>query len=134
MKKVTLLLVILISLTTTSCWEFNREQREKDAKSNGISVLLEAESSKKAMIEEAKAENEASILRASTLVNIAEAEALAEVARAKGVAEANSIIGQSLKDNESYLRYLWITGLHDGNGERIYIATEAGMPILEAGR
>ncbi len=69
---------------------------------------------------------------AETKVTIARAESKAEVERAKGAAEANRIIGESLKGNESYLRYLWITGLKDGNGERIYIPTEAGIPILEA--
>lgn len=134
MKKTLILTMLLIATTMSSCWQFNRDQREKDAESNGVAILLEAESSKKAMIEEAKAENEASILKASTLVNIAEAEANAEIARARGVAEANKIIGQSLKGNEAYLRYLWITGLHDDSGERIYIPTEAGLPILEASK
>jgi len=60
--------------------------------------------------------------------------AQAEVERAKGVAEANEIIGESLKGNESYLHYLWIMGLQDGSSEVIYIPTEANMPILEAGR
>lgn len=57
----------------------------------------------------------------------------AEVERAKATAEANRIIGESLKNNEAYLSYLWIQGLKDGTGERIYIPTEAGLPILEAG-
>ena len=43
------------------------------------------------------------------------------------------VVSDSLKDNEAYLRYIWIKGLNDGKGERIYIATEAGLPILEAG-
>lgn len=60
--------------------------------------------------------------------------AAAEIERAKGVAEANKIIGDSLKNNESYLRYLWITNLKNDNNQVIYIPTEAGMPILEAGR
>ncbi|RZF83206.1 hypothetical protein EXT46_07105 [Pseudoalteromonas sp. CO325X] len=53
--------------------------------------------------------------------------------RAKAAAQANKIIGESLKGNEEYLRYVWIKGLQDGSGERIYIPTEAGLPILEAG-
>lgn len=60
----------------------------------------------------------------------------AEVERARGVAEANKIIGESLHNNEAYLRYLWINGLKD-NGHSpqvIYVPTEAGLPILEAGR
>lgn len=60
--------------------------------------------------------------------------AQAEIIRARGVAAANKIIGDSLRDNESYLRYLWITNLDAPNKEIIYIPTEAGMPILEAGR
>lgn len=65
---------------------------------------------------------------------IAVFEARAEVERARGVAEANRIIGDSLKDNEGYLRYLWLQGLQDGSSEVIYIPTEANLPILEAGK
>lgn len=133
-KSILLLAVVFaISLSGCSgCRQYERDQRELDAESNGKSVLLEAESSKKAMIEEAKAKQEASLLDANTKVTIAKAEAQAEIERAKGVAEANKIIGESLKDNSEYLRYLWIAGLHDDKGERIYIPTEAGLPILEA--
>lgn len=58
----------------------------------------------------------------------------AEVERAKGVAKANAIIGDSLKDNEAYLRWLFIEGLRDKQGEVIYVPTEANLPILEAGK
>lgn len=59
----------------------------------------------------------------------------AEIERAKGVAEANRIIGESLKGNEAYLRYLWIQGLQEGSTPQVvYVPTEAGLPILEAGR
>lgn len=58
----------------------------------------------------------------------------AEVIRAQGVAQANKIIGDSLKGNESYLRYLWIHGLQDGKNQVIYVPTEANLPILEANR
>ena len=50
------------------------------------------------------------------------------------VQEANEIIGESLKENEEYLKYLWVKGLQDGSSEVIYIPTEANMPILEAGK
>ena len=135
MKKLIYLFSAITVVTLfSSCYQFNRDQAEKDAESKGKQTLLEAESSKKAMIEEAKAKNESALLEAETKVILAESEAKAEIERAKGVAEANKIIGESLKDNESYLRYLWITGLHDGHGERIYIPTEGGLPILEAGK
>lgn len=65
---------------------------------------------------------------------IAVLDAQAEVERARGVAEANRIIGDSLKDNEGYLRYLWVQGLHDGSSEVIYVPTESNLPILEAGK
>jgi len=59
----------------------------------------------------------------------------AEVIRAEGVAKANKIIGESLQGNEAYLRYLWIQNLEQGqSGQVIYVPTEAGLPILEAGR
>ena len=89
---------------------------------SGQAVLKEAEFSRKVAVEEANAKLEA-----------AKSLAAAEVERAKGVAEANRIIGESLKGNESYLRYLWIQGLQDGSSEVIYVPTEAGLPILEAG-
>jgi len=90
---------------------------------NGKADLAEAEYSKQIAVEESKA-----TLESATLL------AKAEVERAKGVAEANEIIGSSLKDNEAYLRYLWIIGLQDGSSEVIYIPTEANLPILEATR
>lgn len=89
----------------------------------GEAALKESEWSKQIAIEEAKAMKESASLLAE-----------AEVERAKGVAEANKIIGDSLKDNDAYLRYLWIQGLHDGSSEIIYIPTEANLPILEATR
>ena len=87
----------------------------------GKASLKEAEWSRQILVEEASARQQAAI-------NLAQAE----VERAKGVAEANRIIGESLNENEAYLRYLWIQGLNDGSSEVIYIPTEANLPILEA--
>jgi hypothetical protein len=75
-----------------------------------------------------------SILEAEAELQSAKALAAAEVERAKGVAEANAIIGQSLKDNEAYLRWQWIKNLESGSNSVIYVPTEAGLPILEAGK
>lgn len=86
----------------------------------GQANLRQQEWEKKIAIEEARA-----VLESSTL------KAQAEVERAKGVAQANAIIADSLKGNESYLRYLWIDKLSD-NPNVIYVPTEAGLPILEA--
>ncbi len=94
-------------------------QQEKE----GEAELARATSNRKIKILEAEAKKEAAI-----------SEALAEIERAKGVAKANEIIGSSLKNNESYLRYLWISNLNGNNKEVIYIPTEANLPILEAGK
>ncbi len=53
--------------------------------------------------------------------------------RAHGIARSNEIIGQSLEKNEAYLRWLWIDEINKNNNV-MYVATELGMPIQEAGR
>jgi regulator of protease activity HflC (stomatin/prohibitin superfamily) len=132
MKKLSLLSVlVMMSLMLSSCWQFNRDQRLKDAENDGKATLLEAENSKKALIEQAKAENESATLQAEARIKIAKAEAQAEIERAKGVAEANKIIGESLRGNNEYLRYLQIDAIRGSKGEKIYIPTEAGLPIIE---
>ncbi len=87
-----------------------------------------------AELEQAKWNRQIKVREAEAKLESAKALAAAEVERAKGVAEANQIIGASLKENEMYLRYLWVQGLQDGNSEVIYIPTEANLPILEATR
>jgi hypothetical protein len=90
----------------------------------GEAELAKANYSKQVAVQEAVAKEEA----AKHLANV-------DVERAKGVAEANRIIGNSLKNNDSYLEWLYIEGLKERTGmETIYVPTEAGLPILEAGR
>lgn len=89
----------------------------------GQANLRQQEWEKKITIEEAKALQESATLKAQ-----------AEVERAKWVAEANEIIGGSLKGNDEYLRYLYIDSLDTTTNQIIYIPTEAGLPILEATR
>lgn len=89
----------------------------------GEAKLKEAESSRQIQIEDAKGKEQAAKLLAD-----------AEVARARGVAEANRIIGDSLKNNPEYLTYLWIMQVNADGNAVIYVPTEAGLPILEAGR
>lgn len=95
------------------------------SKMAGIAELRQAEYSKQVKIQESLAKQEA-----------AQYEAEAEVIRSRGVSQANKIIGESLTDSEPYLRYLFINALNENKGEReiVYIPTEAGLPILEAGR
>lgn len=74
------------------------------------------------------------ILEAEAFKESAKSYAEAEIIRSRGVAEANEIIGQSLKGNEAYLRYRWIEGLQTNQMQVVYVPTEAGLPILEAGK
>lgn len=92
-------------------------------KNQGEAELEHATYNRKIKVREAEAEFESSKLKAAS-----------EVERAKGVAEANKIIGDSLKGNESYLRYLWIQGLQTNQMQVVYVPTEANLPILESGR
>ena len=89
----------------------------------GEALLAHSIAAKEVAVSEAKAKFEAATMLAQ-----------AEVERAKGVAQANQIIGESLRNNESYLRYLWINNLEANNPTVIYVPTEANMPILESGR
>ncbi len=84
----------------------------------------------------AKAEYNRKISTLEALAKKESAHALsdAEVIRAEGVAKANKIIGDSLKGNEGYLRYLWIQGLQTNEMQVVYIPCEAGLPILESQR
>jgi hypothetical protein len=89
----------------------------------GQAELRRAEQNRQIAVQEAQALKESATLKAE-----------AEVERAKGVAEANRIIADGLKQNEEYLRYLWIDGLGNTQNQVIYVPTEAGLPILEAGK
>ncbi len=62
----------------------------------------------------------------------AKKDAEIEVARAEGVAKSNEIIAKSL--SESYLRYQWIQGLQKNDLQVVYVPTESGIPLMEAGR
>ena len=114
--------IVVVAIIAVGCWGYP-QYRVYDKTQSGKAQLAEAEHNRQIKIEEAKAAKQAAIFLAE-----------AEVERAKGVAEANEIIGESLKGNDAYLRYLWIQGLHDGTSETIYIPTEANLPVLEAVR
>ena len=92
----------------------------------GKAALKRAEQDRQITVQEAKAKEESAGLLAK-----------AEIKRASGVAEANKIIAKGLGGPEGYLRYLYIDAIqtHAGEGGQIiYVATEAGLPILEANR
>ena len=88
----------------------------------GKAEFMRAEQNRKIRIEEAKANLDAEKLNAQ-----------AEVERAKGAAEAIKIENGSL--TPTYIQYLWVRQQNANSNNRIiYIPTEAGLPVLEAGR
>lgn len=115
-----LLFVGIICLGMWGCPQYQVYEQ----KMTGEAELARATFNRQVKVREAEAVKEASTMLAQ-----------AEVERAKGVAQANKIIGDSLKGHEEYLRWLYIEGLKENkNSSIVYIPTEAGLPILEAGR
>jgi len=98
--------------------KYNVWSQEMDGKAE----FAKAEQNRKIKIEEAKANLEAEKLNA-----------LAEIERAKGAAEAIRIENGSI--TPAYIQYLWVRQQNaNTNNKIIYIPTEAGLPVLEAGR
>jgi regulator of protease activity HflC (stomatin/prohibitin superfamily) len=97
------------------------------ARKHGEAELARATQNRQVRVQEALAKFEA-----------ADYDAKAEVRRAQGVAAANKIIAESLGGPEGYLRWRYIEMLQEtsdkGGHQVIYLPTEAGLPLLEAGR
>lgn len=125
MKKALIAIAVVLGAMTLSGCDMYPPYRVYSQRMEGEAELAKAEYSKKVQVLDADAKKQS-----------AQSFADAEVIRAQGVAKANAIIGQSLKDNEAYLRYLWISKLSEseGKGQVIYVPTEAGLPILESSR
>ena len=92
----------------------------------------------KAAYEQAVQDRRIRVLEAQAALDSAQLTAQAEVARARGTNEANRIMAESLGGPDNYLRWAYIDMLKETAGkagrETIYIPTETGMPLLEAGR
>lgn len=114
--------ILLIVLLISSCGIYPIYNVWKEQK-HGEAELARADSNRKIAILEAQAKQQSS-------KSLAEAE----IIRAEGVAQANKIIGDSLKSNEGYLRYLWIQGLQTNQMQVIYVPTESNLPLLESTR
>ena len=90
---------------------------------SGKAEFAKAEQNRKIRIEEAKANLESEKLNAQS-----------EIERAKGAAEAIKIENGAI--TPTYIQYLWVRqqNLSSDNSKIIYIPTETGLPVLEAGR
>lgn len=97
------------------------------AKKHGEAELARATQNRQVRVQEALAKYEAASYDAKT-----------DIRRAEGVAQANRIIAESLGGPEGYLRWRYIEMLQEtaqnGGHQIIYLPTEAGLPILEAGK
>lgn len=98
------MLVLVIGGGMAGCPAYN----VYNAEMSGKAELAQAEQNRQIQIAQSKAKAEA-----------AEFEANAEITRAKGVAQANKIIGDSLKGNEDYLRYLWVNNIENAKNQTV---------------
>lgn len=94
--------------------------------------LYKANTEKKAVIAEQRAKSEAAEFAARSAVTQAKAKAEAMVIEATALAESQRIIAATLTDE--FVRYLYIKAIEGNPNQVIYVPTEAGLPILEAGR
>lgn len=84
----------------------------------GQAELERAKQNRLIQIEEAQANLEAQRLNSD-----------AEFIRAQGMAKAIEV--ENGKLTPQYIQYLWVRNLEKNTGEKIYIPTEANLPILE---
>jgi regulator of protease activity HflC (stomatin/prohibitin superfamily) len=96
---------------------------------SGRAALMEAESTRQVRVLEAKAKQESATL-----------EAQAEITKAEGSAKAIAALKAELGSSDAYLRWLYIQGLQEQNGQGektvVYIPTDGlvPLPISEANR
>ena len=117
-----LALVLIVGGGVSSCAAYN-SVRVWNATTAGEAELAQATQNRKIAVLEAQAKMESATLIAK-----------AEVERAKGVAAANDIIMGRLGGPQNYLAYLQIEAMKDSKASIIYVPTEAGIPITEAGQ
>ena len=84
----------------------------------------------KAELQKAEYTRQVAVLEAQAKKDSAQQLAEAEVIRARGVAQANQIIGDSLKGNPAYLQYLWITQGEENTNRTVYmVPSNGGAPV-----
>lgn len=134
MKSFKLIAIAALAVSLSGCSQipwYRQMQAEAAAKAQitkfkakGEAELAQAESNRKIRTLEAKAK-----------LDSAKMTAEAEIIKAEGVAKANKIMADSLGGSEGYLRWKYIEMLEEKNDKQvIYLPTEAGLPILEAGK
>lgn len=116
------LAIIMLVAVITACMFIVPRYRVWSEGKRGEAEYMRAEQNRRIKVEEAKANLESEKLNAQ-----------AEIERAKGAAEAIKIENGSI--TPTYIQYLWVRQQNANTNNRIiYIPTEAGLPILEAGK
>lgn len=122
-SEIALCVIVVMGLVVLGMWgcpQYNVYSQRKEGEAN----LAHAQSSKEVAVAEAKAKMESAAYNAQ-----------ADTIRAHGIARANQIIGNSLKNNQEYLQWLWIDELKTTQNQVIYVpAGGMGLPILESQR
>jgi hypothetical protein len=129
--------VVIMVITLTSCNDYQRQQAQLDAESHGKEILLEAESSKKAKIEDAKADlesaklnSEKSILLAKSRIQQAEANAQATIINAQAEQKRIEIMKNALGGTDNYITFMKYQMMYSGKGNKYFVATEASLPLM----
>lgn len=91
----------------------------------GDAALAESHGEQRVQVAQARARLEAAELNKKAVVIEAEAEA-----------KSLKTIGDALKNNPGYLQWQWIKMMEnrDSRADTIYVPTECGLPLLEAGK
>lgn len=113
--------IVLLAVTgMIGCPNYNVYRQRKE----GEAILAHAQYSREVAVAEAKAKMEAAALLAQ-----------ADTIRAHGIAASNRIVGKSLENNPSYIRWLWVNNMEKQDKTVIYIPSNTlGLPITEAPR
>lgn len=114
---VMIVMSLMLGLPKYNVWRSNIAIEK--AENYGKAAMAEAEENRKIVVEEAKANLEVQKLNSQ-----------AEVVRAEGMAKSIEI--ENGKLTQLYIQYLWVRNIDKMDGSKIYIPTEANLPILEA--
>lgn len=88
----------------------------------------------KALLQEAEYTRQVAVLEAQAKLDSATKLKEVRVIEAQGIAESNTIIGASLKNNPEYLTFLQIQNIQEGaeKGNKVYFVSpgQAGLPQI----
>lgn len=88
-----------------------------------------------ARLAEADRDQQIQVKKAAGRLDAAELNKKAAIVEAEAVSTQIEKIGHNLKEHDLYLKWQWIKMMEERpSNSTIYVPTEAGLPILEAGK